>query len=231
MKKVLFTIYLSILLIFNVTAKGMFDDAPLTDSAMKSLEYQLRKNENVKDVEIRKFGEYAKSCDVKITLQNGAVFYFKNHYSLSENLNLINDYIIIDWYPYSAKHTSEIRYWDLCITPVNLDLFCRIKNIKISLDSLNSVMLNLINNYRDFYNWVVNLPDCPFGLSEESFTIPINEKLILPESWYKYESPYTFEIDGIPHKLFKLKADDFDAFAEAQNFEQWKIRCMTHWRQ
>ncbi len=92
-------------------------------------------------------------------------------------------------------------------------------------------MFSIIDNYSDFYNWVQTLPDCPFCLSEESITHPIGGQLILPESWNKYESPYTFKIDEIPHKLFKLKADDFDAFAEAQKFEQWKIKSLTHWRQ
>ena len=101
--------------------------------------------------------------------------------------------------------------------------FCREKHIielvsEILLTILNAAQKN--NNYSEFYKWVLSLPDCPFDLSREKFILSSDEPLILPESWNKYDSPYTYEIDGIPHKIFKLKIKDFDVFAEVQNFDE-----------
>ena len=75
----------------------------------------------------------------------------------------------------------------------------------------------------------MHLSDCPIDFLEERFYVA-NEKIALPEKWYKYSSMNSFEIKGIPHKLFKLKISDFDMFTELQNFENWKLKAMSTWR-
>ncbi len=215
-------LFIFVLFSFICFASGSFDSESLPEYKVKELEQQLRQNKNVKDVEVFKTSEYAKFCDAKVTLKNDEILYFMNHYSTAEYLLKINDFIIIDWYPFPGKkNLSENKCnWHLIIGPAKLSLFCSIKNKKITYKTVPSVVFDIINNYSEFYKWVQSLPDCPFDLSREKFILPSDESLVLPESWNKYDSPYTYEIDGIPHKIFKLKIKDFDVFAEVQNFDE-----------
>ena len=211
-----------VLFSFICFASGSFDSESLPEYKVKELEQQLRQNKNVKDVEVFKTSEYAKFCDVKVTLENDEILYFRNHYSVNEWLLKVNDYVIIDWSPSPGlKYLSENKIdWYLIAGHIDLKLFCNIRNQKVTNKAVSSVMFDIINNYSEFYKWVLSLPDCPFDLSREKFILSSDEPLILPESWNKYDSPYTYEIDGIPHKIFKLKVKDLDTFADAQNFDE-----------
>lgn len=219
-------LFIFVLFSFYCFAAGNSDSEALPEYKVKELEQQLIQNKNVKDVEVFKTSEHAKFCDVKVTLENDEILYFRNHYSVNEWLLKVNDFIIIDWSPSSGcKYLAENKTdWYLIAGNVELKLFCSIRNQKVTNKAVSSVMFDIINNYSEFYKWVQSLPDCPFDLSREKFILPSDEPLVLPERWNKYDSPYTFEIDGIPHKIFKLKIKDFDVFADAQNFDESEKR-------
>ena len=80
-----------VLFSFICFASGSFDSESLPEYKVKELEQQLRQNKNVKDVEVFKTSEYAKFCDVKVTLENDEILYFRNHYSVNEWLLKVND--------------------------------------------------------------------------------------------------------------------------------------------
>lgn len=227
MKKILLIISSLSLAVFCF-AKGGFDDGTIPDYAIVNLKQEIQQNHCVKNVEIIKRSPYAKNCDAEIILKNGGYLYFEHIYNTPyECLSKIGDYLIIDWSPFCGKlnESKNESYWNLSLGwLVVADL-----NLLLGLET-KLTRFDIINNYNEYYNFILNLPDCPFGLSEESFVIPLDSPLIFPEKWYDYDSPYTFERGGRPHKIFKLKAEDFDAFVEAQNFNEYKIKRFTHWK-
>lgn len=224
MKKVIFTITILAISSFCF-ALGSWDDETITDKQMQKLEQQIRKNRNVKNVEVTKQWEYAETCEANVILKNGGSLFFENMYSPYEYLSKIGDYLIICWKPFSVTTTNDERCWRLSIGLMELADLNLLMN-----KSEKSIINDIIQNYEAFYKAVLDLPDCPFGLSEEEFTLPIDGQLILPESWYKYDSTCSFIKDDKPVKVFKLKAEDFDRFAESQNFSKTKIRKLTNWR-
>ena len=209
----------------NAFALGSWDDETITDKQMQKLEQQIRKNRNVKNVEVTKQWEYAETCEANVILKNDETLFFENIYSPYVYMSKIGDYLIICWKPFSVTTTNDERCWRLSIGLMELaDL-----NLLIN-KSEKSTIDDIINNFQVFYKAVLDLPDCPFELSEEEFILPIDGQLILPESWYKYDSTCTFIKNGKPIKVFKLKAEDFDAFAKSQNFNKTKIRKLSNWR-
>ena len=223
MKK-LFIISLLVFIAFNAFSRGLVDDSPLTDSVMHGLELQIRKNGNVKDVIVKRSASSAKFCNVEVYLNNGGYLFFENHYSLYEYIAILDDYLIIDWQPHFIEIENNQEIWNLSLS------YLVVSQLNLILNSNKQwTLIDVINNYDLIKEVIMHLSDCPIDFLEERFYVA-NEKIALPEKWYKYSSMNSFEIKGIPHKLFKLKISDFDMFTELQNFENWKLKAMSTWR-
>lgn len=85
MKKTVVLFFLFSFAVFNIFSFGYIDES-LTEKEMMKLEKEIRQNDNVKDVRVRKFGEYAKYCDVEIYLKNGGYICILLIIILSQNI-------------------------------------------------------------------------------------------------------------------------------------------------